>query len=62
MAYGLSTRAPSADRAPAKAVAVDALHCTGRPWRALDEACRLALVERAINPANDRLDAFPLAL
>jgi hypothetical protein len=28
----------------------------------LDEARRLALVERALNPANDFYDAFPLAL
>ena len=35
---------------------------TARAWRALDEARRLELVERALCPANDCIDAFPLAL
>ena len=35
---------------------------TARSWRALDAAHRLALVERALVPANDFIDSFPLAL
>jgi hypothetical protein len=62
MAYGLSTRVPIANLPAANAVAVDVLRSTARSWRALDEARRLALVERALRPANDRLDGFPLAL
>jgi hypothetical protein len=36
-----------------------ALRTTARAWRALDEARRFELVERALLPAND---CFPLAL
>ena len=62
MAYGLSTRAfieggPFAQLAKAKE-----LRSTARSWRALDEARRLELVERAVRAANDRIDAFPFAL
>ena len=35
---------------------------TARAWRALDEARRLALVERALLPANDCIGSFPIAL
>ena len=62
MAYGLSTRAFIEDGAAAQVAGADALHSTGRSWRALDEARRLALVERALNPANDCIDGYPLAL
>ena len=31
-------------------------------WRTLSEACRLALIERALMPANDLTDGFPAAL
>ncbi len=55
MAYGLSTRAFIED-GPAGQVA------TAPSWRALDETRRLALVEQAVRAANDRIDAFPLAL
>ena len=62
MAYGLSTRAFIED-GPAEQVArADALRSTARAWHALDEARRLALVEGALKPANDCIDAFPLAL
>jgi hypothetical protein len=62
MTYGLSTRVPSEDGREALAA-----HANPRPqmvkaWRALDEARRFALIERALNPANDRIDGFPLAL
>jgi len=58
MTYGLSTRVPSESghKSPA------APSSTVKAWRALDEARRLALIERALNPANDRIDGFPLAL
>jgi hypothetical protein len=62
MAYGLSTRA-FIEGGPVEQVAkADALRSTARSWRALDEACRLALVEKAVRAANDRIDEFPLAL
>lgn len=35
---------------------------TARNWHALDEARRMALVDRALRPANDRIDAYPMAL
>jgi len=58
MAYGLSTRAPIEDGREAKI----AERSTARAWRVLDEARRFALIERTLNPANDRIDGFPLAL
>ncbi|HEX6785418.1 MAG TPA: hypothetical protein VF098_12305 [Sphingomicrobium sp.] len=59
MAYGLSTRAFIED-GPAEQVArLDSQRSTARSWRVLSEACRLAAIERALNPANDGL---PLAL
>ena len=59
MAYGLSTRAFIED-GPAEQVArPDSQRSTARSWRVLSEACRLAAIERALNPANDGL---PLAL
>jgi hypothetical protein len=33
-----------------------------RDWTALDRERRLALVECALRPANDRIDGLPLAL
>ena len=62
MSYGLSTRAFIED-GPAEQVAkAEAMRSTARSWRALDAARRLALVERALHPANDCIDSFPLAL
>jgi len=62
MAYGLSPRAFIED-GPAEHVAkADAVRSTARAWRALDEARRLELIERALCPANDRIDSYPLAL
>jgi hypothetical protein len=62
MTYGLTTRAFIED-GPAEQVArADALRSTARAWHALDEARRLALVERALTPANDCIDTYPLAL
>jgi hypothetical protein len=62
MAYGLSTRA-FIENGPVEQVAkLDAKRSTARSWRALNEACRLAVVEQAVRAANDRIDEFPLAL
>jgi hypothetical protein len=62
MAYGLSTRA-FIENGPVEQVAkLDAMRSTARSWRALNEACRLALIEQAVRAANDRIDEFPLAL
>jgi hypothetical protein len=48
---------PVADLANARAARSTALI-----WKLLDEASRLDLVERRLRPANDRIDAYPLAL
>jgi hypothetical protein len=62
MAYGLSTRAFIEDGPQEQAAKAEVLRSTARTWRALDEAHRLALIELALKPANDRIDAYPLAL
>ena len=60
MAYGLSTRA-FIENGPVEQVAkIEELRSTARSLRILSHECRLALVEQAV--ANDRIDAFPLAL
>ena len=62
MAYGLKTHAFIED-GPAEQVAkVQSNHTTARSWHALSEACRLHLIEQALNAANDRIDAYPIAL
>jgi hypothetical protein len=62
MAYGLSTRA-FIENGPVEQVAkADAERSTARSWRVLSEACRLAVIEQALRPANDRVDGYPLAL
>jgi hypothetical protein len=62
MAYGLSNRA-YIENGPVEQVArADGRRSTARSWRALSEAGRLALIERALRPANDRIDGYPLAL
>lgn len=61
MPYGLGTRAFIED-GPAEQVArAEAQRSTARAWRALDEARRLALIERALCVAND-FDCLPIAL
>jgi hypothetical protein len=62
MAYGLSTRAFIEDGPVEQVARVDTLRSTARSWRALNAACRLALVEHAVGAANDRIDEFPIAL
>lgn len=62
MTYGLSTRAFIEDGPAVQVAQADTLRSTARKWRALDEAHRIDLIEAALRPANDRFDAFPLAL
>ena len=62
MTYGHSTRAFIEDGPVEQVERASALRSTARSWRALDEARRLELIELAMKPANDCLDAFPLAL
>ena len=62
MTYGHSPRVFIED-GPAEQVAkAEAVRSTARTWRVLDEARRLELVERALRPANDFIDSFPVAL
>jgi hypothetical protein len=62
MTYGLSTRAFIEDGPVVQVAQADTLRSTARAWRALDEAHRIELIEQALRPANDLIDAFPLAL
>ena len=62
MAYGLSTRVFIEDGPAHQVAKADALRSTARSWHALDDAHRIALIERALQPANDCVDAYPLAL
>jgi hypothetical protein len=62
MTYGHSIRAFIEDGPVEQVARAGALRTSARAWRALDEARRLELVERALVPANDCIDSFPLAL
>ena len=62
MTYGLRTRAFVEDGPVAHVAQAETLRSTARSWRALDEAHRIALIDSLLNVANDRVDAFPLAL
>lgn len=62
MTYGLSTRAFIEDGPVVQVANAEALRSTARSWRALDEAHRIELIEHVLRAANDRIDAFPLAL
>lgn len=62
MTYGLSTRAFIEDGPAAQVINLKASRTTARSWRVLDADRRLALVEQALKPANDLIDAYPLAL
>jgi hypothetical protein len=48
---------PLADFAAARSARSRALR-----WKLLDEQARLDLIEARLRPANDCIDAFPLAL
>jgi len=63
MTYGRSTRASAANSAVERALA----RATGtwggyQAWRQLAPDRRLELVEKALVPANDCIDSYPLAL
>ena len=62
MTYGLSPRVFIEDGPAAQAMEVQSKRSTARSWRALDSDARLAAIERALTPANDLIDAYPLAL
>jgi hypothetical protein len=62
MTYGHTPRAFIEDGPVEQVARASALRSTARSWRALDEARRLELVERALLPANDCIDPFRLAL
>jgi hypothetical protein len=62
MTYGHSTRAFIEDGPVEQVAKADALRSTARAWRALDEAHRIELIDTALKAANDRIDAYPLAL
>jgi len=64
MAYGLNPRlfvengpaVMAAESQPARSSTVY------RAWGDLSRECRLAVVERALHPANDIFDEYPVAL
>ncbi len=58
MTYGLGTRARIESGSVGKADGSG----VERSWSGLSEEARLALVEQAVRAANDRFDAYPLAL
>ena len=63
MSYGLDTRLFVEHGPAAKAAEALETRSAARPWRALPPESRLSLVERALKaPANDLIDAYPLAL
>lgn len=62
MISGHSPRAFIEDGPAEQAEKAAAVRSTARTWHLLDEGRRLELVERALFPANDCLDGFPLAL
>ena len=62
MTYGLTTGAFIENGPAATAIDAQASHSTARLWRALDAERRLKLVDCALKPANDLIDAYPLAL
>ncbi len=63
MAYGFSTNAFIENGAADLAERLRKSRTTARAWTMLDQAKRLAVVERALEAANDDCsDGFPLAL
>ena len=62
MTYGLSSLALIEDGPALQVAELDARRTTARSWRALDEARRLALIERAMSAANDAIDGYPIAI
>jgi hypothetical protein len=62
MTYGLGTRAFIEDGAAVQSVRTRSTYSTAQSWRALSAERRIALIEQALEPANDLIDAYPLAL
>ena len=63
MTYGLDCSNFVENGPENKATQARASFSTARTWFALDPELRLQLVEQALQaPANDVIDAFPLAL
>ena len=62
MSYGLSPRVFIEDGPADQVMKVQSTRSTARSWRALDAESRLAAIERALKPANDFIDAYPMAL
>jgi hypothetical protein len=62
MTYGLSTRAFVEDGPVEQVAKMDSGRSTARAWQALSETCKLEVVEQALRAANDRIDAYPMAL
>ncbi len=64
MAYGLNRRlfiehGPAVTAAESQSPRASTVY---RAWGDLSRECRLAVVESALSPANDDIDAYPLAL
>ena len=64
MAYGLNPRlfienGPANRAAQGQSARSSTVY---RAWRSLPTERRLAIVEKALKPANDTIDAYPLAL
>ncbi len=62
MTYGFGTRAFIESGSIERASEACPERSAPNHWRTLSEACRLALIERALMPANDLTDGFPAAL
>ena len=62
MTYGLSPRAFVEDGPEVQAMKVRSIRSTARSWHAHDAESRLDAIERALKPANDLIDAYPMAL
>lgn len=62
MTYGLSTRVFVENGPAAMAIEARSQRSSSRVWRALDHDHRIALIDSALKPANDLIDAYPLAL
>lgn len=62
MTYGLNRAVFVEDGAAMRAEQVRLARSTARSWSMLDHDRRLALVDRALRPANDLIDGYPLAL
>jgi hypothetical protein len=63
MTYGHSARALADSALVEKAVARASGTWGGyQAWRQLDADHRLQLIEQALKPANDCIDAYPMAL